>query len=417
MRNVLTAIFLAISVFAKGQMWDRLARTDYSIDDGRVGTLELEIDNLDFFRDNEYNSSVTDGYTLPGILLTPKLVYTPHRQIQLELGAHALIFNGANKYPCYAYHDIGTWKGNQYQSGTHLLPWLRAKARFRHLTVVLGDIYGGQNHGFITPLFNTETNLSQDPEMGFQLLWDRKHLHSDTWLNWQSYIFNLDTHQEAFTVGSNWDVLVNEPSSRLHWSIPVQLVIQHRGGEQDVTNMGVQTISNVAIGGAFRWNANRRTSKRKMELAPAIQSGEEEDKVNKRALTHIGAEAHFLYSYQQSGSLWPFNGGMALHAAADVSLFNALSFKAGVFHAPDNFVSLYGNHFFSTLSTIDGSPHPCTTTGYLRADYTYMFLDGYAVGAEAELYRHRIGGKGETNFSFGIYFRLSPRFTLWRGKR
>ena len=46
-----------------------------------------------------------------------------------------------------------------------------------------------------------------------------------------------------------------------------------------------------------------------------------------------------------------------------------------------------------------------------------MFLDGYAIGAEAELHQHRIGGKGETNFSFGIYFRLSPRFTLWRGKR
>jgi hypothetical protein len=74
------------------------------------------------------------------------------KQIALEVGLHALIFNGANKYPCYAYHDIGTWKGNQYQSGAHLLPWIRAKAQFKYLTVVLGNIFGGQNHQLIEPL-------------------------------------------------------------------------------------------------------------------------------------------------------------------------------------------------------------------------------------------------------------------------
>lgn len=384
------ALVCSLAAGAQGGMWDAIATTDYRVDAQKTGVLGLEVDNLDFFRDNEYSSALTKGYSLPGLLVTPKLTYNPHRQIALELGCQALVFNGANKYPCYAYHDIGTWKGNQYQRGAHVLPWLRASAQFRHLTVVLGDIYGGQNHGFVTPMFNTETNLSQDPEMGFQLLLDRKHLHMDTWMNWQSYIFDLDTHQEAFTVGSNWRVLFNSPERRVHWYMPVQLVVQHRGGEQDVTDAGVQTLCNVAAGAGMRWNAGRR------------------------ALDHLGAEAQLLASYQESGVLWPFSGGCALHVAADARLFRSLGLGAGVFHAPDNFVSLYGNHFFSTLSTVDGTCHPGMTTGYVRADYHYDFMQYCALGVEGEAYASRVSGTTETNFSFGIYFRVRPSFVLWR---
>lgn len=391
MRGLFLAAALAGTVSAGAQgMWDALAASDYRVDAAGAGTLRLEIENLDFFRDNEYASALTKGYSLPGLLLTPKLTYMPHRRVSLELGCHALVFNGANKYPCYAYHDIGTWKGSQYQRGAHVLPWLRASLQFSRLTVVMGDIYGGQNHGFVTPLFNTETNLSQDPEMGVQLLWDRKHIHMDTWINWQSYIFDLDTHQEAFTVGSNWTVLFNSPGSRLHWYMPVQLAVQHRGGEQDVTDMGVQTLCNAALGAGVRWNAGRR------------------------ALTALGGEAQFLASYQESGELWPFDGGCAVHAAASAQLFRCVGFKVGALHAPDNFVSLYGNPLFSTLSVADGLCRPGMTTAYLRADYTYRFMKECALGVEAEAFAGRVGGASEQNFSFGIYFRVNPSFVLCR---
>jgi hypothetical protein len=165
--------------------------------------------------------------------------------------------------------------------------------------------------------------------MGFQLLWDRPFLHADTWLNWQSYIFEEDTHQEAFTVGSNWTVRYNDPEAAFHWYSPVQLVIQHRGGEQDNTEMGVQTLSNASVGAAMKWNARRRH------------------------LSHIGAEANLLATYQQSGHQWPFDSGWAYHLAAEAAMKNGLDFRAGFFQAPRHFVSLYGNHFFSTLSVSD----------------------------------------------------------------
>lgn len=387
---LLLLLLLCLPCVSKAQMWDDLATSDYRIDTADVRALQVEVDNLTFFRDNEYSSSLTNGYTLPGLWLEPKLTYIPHSQIGLELGCHALIFNGANKYPCYAYHDIGTWKGSQYQSGFHILPWVRAKAQFSHLTVVLGNIYGGQNHGLIDPLFNPELNLSQDPEMGFQLLWDRPHLHSDTWMNWQSYIFQLDSHQEAFTVGSNWRVLFNPEESHLHWYLPAQLVIQHRGGEQDTTSMGVQTLVNLSAGAGVRWNPGYRV------------------------LNSLGAEANYLLTYQESGELWPFSGGCAYHGAVTARLAERVGLKAGFFRSPNHFVSLYGNHFFSTLSSMDGTSYHGISTAFLRADYTHSFSRHFVLGAEAEAYQSWMPGSSEFNFSFGIFLRVNPSFLIKR---
>ena len=278
-RAALLLISAVFPLFSHAQMWERLATSDYRIGEENVRSLRFEVDNLSFFRDNEYSSRLTKGYSLPGLWVEPKLVVTPLEQIELEVGAHALIFDGANKYPNYVYHDIGRWKGHQYQRGGHILPWVRAKAEFKHLTVVLGDIYGGENHRFTEPLFNPETNLSQDPEMGFQLLWDRRRLHADTWLNWQSYIFEEDSHQEAFTVGSNWQVRLGTMQKATQWWGTAQLAIQHRGGEQDTTSMGVQTLCNASLGGKMKWETRRKR------------------------LSHLGAEANLLATYQQSGHL------------------------------------------------------------------------------------------------------------------
>ena len=133
-RLALVLIALATAVSMRSQMWEQLATSDYRIDSSRVRSLRVALDNLTFFRDNEYSSCLTKGYSLPGLWLQPKFVLTPLSQVELELGLHALIFDGANKYPNYVYHDIARWKGTQYQRGAHLLPWFRARAAFRHLT-------------------------------------------------------------------------------------------------------------------------------------------------------------------------------------------------------------------------------------------------------------------------------------------
>ena len=113
LRPLLFQMSLLAALAGRAQMWDSLATTPYRITPSSLRQLRVEVDNLSFFRDNEYSSSLTKGYSLPGLWVQPKLTYVPLSAIKLELGLHALVFNGANKYPCDVYHDIATGKGNQ----------------------------------------------------------------------------------------------------------------------------------------------------------------------------------------------------------------------------------------------------------------------------------------------------------------
>lgn len=366
-------------------MWQSLATQPYRLDTADVRALKAKVESISFFRDNEFSSRLTDGYSLPGLWVQPKLTYMPLRQIRLEVGLHALIFNGANRYPNYVYHDIALWKGTQYTKGAHVVPWFRAQADFRRLSVVLGNLYGGQNHGLIEPLFNPETNLTQDPEMGLQLLWDLPRLHADIWLNWQSYIFREDTHQEVFTVGTTWRI-----SLPRQFYLPVQLVAQHRGGEQNVEQKGVQTIYNGSVGIGKKWDIGHRVV---------------------RSLT---AEADAMLSYQQTGHLWPFRSGAAAHASADLQLWHFLDAGVSFFAAPSHFVSLYGNHFYSTLSVKDGQNYGSLRTAAAHVRFHYVFARNYVLGADTEAFQTWQGGKSEFNFSFGIYLRVSPDFLIKR---
>ena len=389
----------------------RLGGQHYAIDAAEVGTVALDVDALAFFKDNEFDGDVVRGYSLPGFRLTPRVSYVPLPQVRLEAGCYAMVYDGAGKYPCYVYHDVATWKGNQHQHGAHALPFFRAtmslgSQRRSHTTVVLGDIYGGATHGLLQPIYNPELNVTDDPEMGTQVIVDRRHWHSDVWINWQSYIFEEDTHQEAFTVG--WTQRISLPRGV---SVPVQIIVQHRGGEQDLPelNLGVQTIANGAAGINYEW---RRTP-------PSVDGSPQRS----RGLSGVSCEALALAALQQSGHLWPFDSGAAMWASAALDWAFGLRVKAGVFCAPRNFCSLYGSPFFGTVSVKrPGLVYDGTTAGYWCVDYARTFSLGrthegrhsgsYTIGARADGYVSH----GREPFSFGVYLRACPSFVLkrWR---
>lgn len=389
----------------------RVGSTSAGIDSSAVGTLGVVVDATAFFKDNEFDGDVVKGYSLPGFRVQPRLTFTPLPQVQLEAGLHATVYEGANKYPSYVFHDIAHWKGNQYQRGAHALPFFRAVAslqpdgaRRSHTTLVLGDIFGGTTHGLQLPLYNPELVLTDDPEMGVQIIVDRRRWHSDIWLNWQSYIYEEDTHQEAFSVGWTQRVaLAASPGSS--WAsgfgLPVQLVVQHRGGEQDIKelNLGVQTIANASVGIDYEWRSKHPASS---------------------AVTAVKAEMTNLYCYQQSGHLWPFDFSTAFWAGASVEIKRDLTVRAGLFQAPKQFCSLYGSPFFTTVSVKhDDVYYDGTTTGYWGVEYGRTFTSRsrshhgtYTLGVKADGYLNH----GHVPFSFGVYFRATPSFVLKRVK-
>lgn len=385
---------LAHSQYAKAQAWDVVATDSVRIDSSEVGTLRVGADALGFFQNNEYSCDLMKGYTLPGAWLRPQFTYTPLPQIRIVAGAHLMFYDGANRYPNYAYHDIAAWKGHQYQHGVHALPFLRLQARLRDVTLVIGDIYGAQNHQLLLPLFNPEQALSADPEMGFQLLLDRRHVHLDTWINWQSYIFDLDSHQEAFTVGVN-STLRWGNANRLLWEVPIQAILQHRGGEQDTTATGVQTVANGAAG---------------VRLTHRFGGD--------CLLTSLKAEANVLGSLQQHGDLWPFRTGFALHTALRTQLRPGIGVEIGYFGAPRQYANLFGLPLFGTISLKhQGETFHGVHTPYATLSYAHCFTPAYRLGAQFDVYTPcSSDASGSFRYGFGIYLRVNPEFLLWRKK-
>ena len=400
---LLSGLFFLLTLPMKGQTVSLLGDIDYKIDSTQVKELAVEIDNMSFLKDNEYTGQVMKGYSLPGFWMQLKGTYQPLKYLRLELGVHGLVYSGAYKYPSYAYHDIAKWKGNQYQKGSHILPYLRAQVQLKNWQLVFGDIYGSTCHRLIAPLYNPELHLTADPEAGFQAIYDSKHFHLDTWINWQSFIFDIDSHQEAFTMGLTSEFRINDEKAPVHTYIPFQVLGQHRGGEQDtISTNRVQTLCNGALGFGIKWNLNRKIVK------------------------EVNVEADALMHYQHTGKLWPKDTGFGAYAKASVKFANGIYTEGGYFIGKD-FNSLYGIPYYGSVSLRNpGTYFKRPQTFFFSFDYARKFAKRYAFGVKADVYyfcpqgaynaEGPIDATKNTNFSVGIFLRANPRFLIKKFK-
>lgn len=387
---------------AKAQVAEQICTDNYEIDSARTGELTLKVDNISFLKDNEFKGDIVTGYTLPGFWLQPKVAFQPLKNLKIEAGVHAFVYDGAYKYPNYAYQDIARWKGSQYQKGTHLLPFFRAQIQLGSVNLIWGDLYGGSNHRLNEVLYNPELNLTADPEMGFQVIMDRPRFRLDTWIDWQSFIFKKDTHQEAFVVGLSSLVRFNNPESRFHVYLPLQGLIQHRGGELDtLEHNSVQTFMNGSAGVGVVWN------------------------MGNPLLRRINVEGDIIGYYEQSGTLWPFSSGTAFLAKGSVDVWRYFRLTGGWFYGK-KFISLLGLPFFGAVARSDkGGTYDFMRTGFVSFESSYKFKRYYAVGAKADFY-YSVPGRYTSkdglvssqqplsNFSIGAYFRLNLDVLLWK---
>ena len=168
--------------------------------------------------------------------------------------------------------------------------------------------------------------FQQTQKWDFQALIDYKYWHLDAWINLQSYIFEEDSHQEAFTIGINTIHRWNDKYSKFHFYTPIQFLTQHRGGEQDTTSLGVQTLMNGSVGLTTRYNANMK------------------------GLNTLDLSINVLGCFQESGELWPKNKGAAFNIEASANMWKYLYVKGGIFKAPEYYVNLFGSPLFSTYN-------------------------------------------------------------------
>ncbi|MCQ2267187.1 MAG: hypothetical protein MJZ40_05710 [Bacteroidaceae bacterium] len=334
-------------------------------------TLHVVVDADAFVVDNEFKSPQVRGYTLPGTWIAPRIAYRPLPAINLELGAYAAFYDGASRYPCYAYSDIVSWKGAQYSRGVHALPWFRADARMGQFMCTLGNLH---QHQLSIPLYNPECEFSADPDMGAQICANTPRYKGDLWLNWHSFIFQMDTHQEAFMAGLTQHVQLTRPHQSFALQLPLEVLYHHRGGEIDDTHTGTQTLMNASAGLTADWH-----------LAG-------------RVLTGLHAEARGLFSWQQTGHLWPYNNGYGAWANIGATLWHRLNAQMG-YCAGRQFISTYGSPLFSTYGLRSGRAFSRLHTGYYGVNYTQPFglqmslsakVEGYLTSPEPGLTDHSL---------------------------
>ncbi len=391
--------FFTISSLS-AQITEKVFASSYYMDPEEQGALSLEINNLNFFTNNEFEGTVLKGYSLPGLWIQPKLIYQPLQNIRLEAGLHGLIYHGSTRYPNAVYQGIPDWVADDYQRGIHLRPFFRAQLSLSDKwTLVVGNIYGAANHQLIEPLYNPELNLTADPETGLQVLFDSKRIHFDAWLNWQSFIFKGDTHQEAFTVGLSTRFNLNTTDSPFHFYVPLQGLIQHRGGEIDtITVNSTSTVMNGSVGIGTQWN------------------------IKQRALKQINLETHIAGSTEQSGENWPLESGLGSYTrlSADISDFRV---KTSYWWNND-FISMNGIPFYGAVSTLEeNAVYDKPQMIYFGVEYAKTFGKGYALGVDLDVY-HMLSTtinnpetglrslNSATSFSVGVYFRMNPSFLL-----
>lgn len=385
-RNILTAIMFIMCISANAQMDSLLFSREYHLDSIDNGKLAVEVDNVTFFKDNEYDGSQVTGYTLPGLWIQPKVTYQANKNIKLEAGIHSLIYYGKRKYPNAAYQDIGTWKGNDYSEGTHLLPFFRANVQMGKVNVILGDLYGGTNHRLIQPLYCQELGLTSDPEKGVQVVADLKRWHLDVWCDWQSFIFKGDTHQESFIFGGNSEFKVGRK-----WTLPLQVVVHHRGGEiqVDSAHHGVQTLINFSLGGRYDTNINTSWLKR------------------------VIGEAHFVGYLQQKGALFHSNSGVGGYAQCSLDFTPGVRFTGSYFRN-QKYMSILGSGHFNCVDA-NSKTHIYNNVNLYTAaiEYSRTFGKNFTFGARGMMYFYNREYGGDTvDLNFGVFMKCNPSFVL-----
>jgi len=381
------------------QISEKVFQTEYRIDSLKSRQLFVDVDNVSFFRNIETPNIIVPGYTLPGFWLQAKAAYYPEPNIKLEGGIHSIWFWGAESYPAFAYSTLSYWRGERANHLVHVHPFLRAQVTLsKQVNIILGNLYGGANHRIVEPMYNPELNLVADPETGLQLLYDTKWLHFDTWINWETFIYKMDTKQEAFSFGASALFKCNQPESALHVYFPLQVLAQHRGGQIDMTDLPVQTMLNGAIGvGIDRHFRNK-------------------------VLKNIHLELDMLGYYQHAGNLWPLKRGYGIYSSVSADLMN-FRVKSAYWKCND-FISMYGNPLFGAPSMSVQDAYFLHPKMYLLGgEYIRTFAAGYALGIDFDLHIrpsclindpattvYRVPLK--TNYSFGIYLRLNPSFLI-----
>jgi hypothetical protein len=331
------------------------------IDSNQNNSLIFRIDNSNFLKNNEYTNNIYTGYTLIGYHVSPQLVYYPTKSVKLEMGVHFLKYSGIEQYtkvlPLFSAH---------WQAG-------------KNTEIILGTLKGSINHRLIDPIFDNEKFYTENVENGLQFLFDTRFYKGDIWINWQNFIFKGGNDQEIFTMGFSNRFFINSPNAKHSFSVPLQTIFVHHGGQINETSLPVTTHHNSGLGINYTYHKENSF------------------------LKSISLESMFLvFNDLSTTHVLPYISGYGCYSQAQV--------KAGMFDLSvahwfgDFYISDRGNQMYQSLSTVyEGYKEPQRGLVTSRAYFEKKLIKGLHVGTGFETYSDLY----HYTFEYGYFFYIN----------
>jgi len=235
LRCVFLLICLIFSHFVEAQLNNQALLQTIPVNSVNAKELRFGLYAFGFTKNNEYFNKIADGYTLFGYHLQPKLIYYPSGTVRVEAGA-------------LLWKDFGS---NGYQ---RIAPTFTIKVQHDNWALLFGTLEGNLNHGYIEPLYDFERVITNRLENGVQYKLYTNAVKLDAWIDWAHMLYRGEDDQEQIHGGATTAFKLLERETKhtagdsLRLLLPVQLTVQHKGGQIDASELPLVTLANVAVG-------------------------------------------------------------------------------------------------------------------------------------------------------------------------
>ncbi|NPA36205.1 MAG: hypothetical protein GXO47_05085 [Chlorobi bacterium] len=368
----LLSIFV-ILVFSSGLLFsqtDLSSRYTFPVfDTTSQDDLLFRLESNVFFKNNEYFSNYTEGYTLPGFMLQPTLMYYAGKHLRFKIGAHLTQFYGSESL-----FDVQPVISAQFRASDRT-------------TIILGALRGNVHHNLIEPVLDPESQYFRPVENGVQLLFKSSRLNVDMWIDWEQFISWGDTVPERFTAGISGNLMLTNGNSSIDINIPFHVVAEHQSGQiSDYTDPDY-SMANMVVG-----------------LDAGVYS--EGDFVKK-----VWMKGYYVGFSQFAGTLdLGFESGHAFYPNVGID-YKYGQFMLGYWYA-DDFYSLKGNPEFMSLSDFqEGFYSKYRKMGVVKITFFRIFSDEN-VKLNACLNGYYDFPANQFDYSYGLSLIYTPNFRI-----
>ena len=238
--------FFLLKNVSFAQLNNQVFEDSISIQPKYAHNLYLQLQNLNFVKNNEYFNDIIPGQTFFGYQLKPRLVYFAAKNVRVDAGIYVL-------------RDFGQ------EQFTQIAPVFSVKFQKKNTSLTLGTLQGNLAHRLIEPMYDFDRVLTNRLENGLQIIHKGQKWYLDLWVDWQQAISRGAPLQEEIFGGLHtFYRIIDKPHFRVQ--IPVQFTILHQGGQEAFIAKPILNTMNLATGLQVHFNFNKNAFVRTIKL-------------------------------------------------------------------------------------------------------------------------------------------------------